>query len=175
MNPEVRFALDQALTGAQRIAVLGVGSDLRGDDAVGILVASDVERRLAGLDRARVFLGHTAPENFTGAIRAFAPTHLVAIDAGALGKAPGEITVLRETRIGGASFCTHALPLDVMFTYLREALPGLEVVVVAIEPESTAFGKPVSAAVSRAARSTARGLADLVKTLLSGRQEALDF
>ena len=169
MNPEVRAALGQALAGAQRIAVLGVGSDLRGDDAVGILVASDLEQRLAGLDRVKVFLGHTAPENFSGAIRAFAPTHLVAIDAGALGKAPGEITVLRETRIGATSFCTHALPLSVMFAYLRDALPGLGVVLVAIEPESTAFGRPVSAPVSDAAQSAAGGLADLINMALGPR------
>ena len=36
--------LKQKLDGASGIAVLGIGSDLRGDDAAGIIVAQQIEK-----------------------------------------------------------------------------------------------------------------------------------
>jgi len=167
MVPGALADLAQALRGARRIAVLGVGSDLRSDDAVGLVVAAEVEKQLGGLEPVKVFLGHTAPENFSGAIKAFAPTHLVAIDAGALGREAGEVAVLREPRAGSTSFCTHALPLEVMFTYLQGELPGLEVAVIAIEPESMVFGEGVSPRVSQAASAVSRSLAESIRAALA--------
>jgi hydrogenase 3 maturation protease len=106
------------------VAVLGVGSDLRGDDVAGVLVA----RRLAAAAargprrpgwRLAAFDGGAAPENLTGEIARFAPELLVLVDAAFLGKEPGTIELVPEERIAGATFSTHMLPPPVLLEYLR--------------------------------------------------------
>ena len=68
-------SLPEPLLAAERVAVLGVGSALRGDDAAGILLV----RRLrtfclrTGATRLAAFAGHSAPENLTGEICRFRP------------------------------------------------------------------------------------------------------
>jgi hydrogenase 3 maturation protease len=166
VTSSLQTSLRNALSGARRVAVLGVGSDLRGDDAAGIRVAAALERSLSGRKDVGVFLGHTAPENFSGIIRVFAPSHLVAVDAAGLGSIAGQAAILRGDDIGDTGLCTHGLPLSVMFAYLREALPSLEVVVIGIQPEDTGFGKPVSEAVSRASTRVARDLSAAIRSAL---------
>jgi len=151
MSCDLRAVLAGFLKGARSIAVLGVGSELRGDDAVGIAAAAGFDKRLPRGGKVRVFLGHTAPENLSGAIKEFAPSHLVAIDAVPLGKQPGEVSVIDVDQVKGVSFYTHSLPLEVLFSYLRDALPDLKVTIVGVEPKDTGFGKPLSEEVSKAA------------------------
>ena len=73
-NQQLARALTKALSarpdapGRQRkVVLLGVGSELRGDDAVGIVIARRMEAlHLAGVQAME---GGTAPENLTGEIR----------------------------------------------------------------------------------------------------------
>ena len=58
-----------------RIAVLGIGNDLRGDDGVGSLVARSLRERFP--DAA--FDGGQAPENQAGPLRRARPDTVVAI------------------------------------------------------------------------------------------------
>jgi len=153
------------LKGASRVALLAVGSDLRSDDAAGLLVAD----YLKGLScpsssRLRIFLGQTAPENLTGQIKKYKPTHLVAVDAADLSLSPGKISVLSlEDAVGGTSFCTHNLPLTIMLRYLANSL-SCEIVILGIQPRSVEFNKPPSAAVDRAAKR----LASAIHSVLAG-------
>ena len=162
---DLRAQLRERLNGAAKVALLAVGSEERSDDAAGILVA----RRLAGLSwpsplRLRIFLGATAPENLTGQIKKFKPTHLVAVDAADLGKAPGAISVLdMEGAVGGPSFCTHNLPLTIMLRYLANSL-ACEIIILGIQPRSLEFNRPPSAAVDRAAGR----LASAIRSVLAG-------
>ena len=60
----LRKILSKSLNKAGRIALVGIGSELHGDDAVGVLVARKLSaacRRVAG-SRVRAFDGGTAPE-----------------------------------------------------------------------------------------------------------------
>jgi len=104
--------------------VLGVGSDLRGDDVAGVLVARRLaavladERRRPG-QQAAAFDGGAAPENLTGQIVRFAPELLVLVDAAFLGKEPGTVELVPEERVAGATFSTHTLPPPVLLEYLR--------------------------------------------------------
>lgn len=151
MASDLKFCLETFFSGSSGIAVLGVGSEDRGDDGVGIRVASLVETVIGSCRWVRVFCGHTAPENLTGGIKEFGPSHLLVVDAARLGTEPGDIAFLPEDRIGGAPFATHTLPLAVMFSYLKETLPELKIAAIGIEPEDTAFGKPMSVPVKLAA------------------------
>jgi hydrogenase 3 maturation protease len=131
------------------VAVLAVGSELLGDDAVGLVVGGLLAE--LGSPRLRVFMGATAPENCTGPIRRFSPTHLLLVDAADMGAEPGGIGLLDPERLGGVAFTTHSLPLTVVVDYLVKSLPGCRVVVVGIQPESLVFGAQPTARVAEAA------------------------
>ncbi len=199
--------MQKRLEGAERVALLAVGSDLRGDDAAGLLVADYLEKDLRLKAEGRRFSdasvatyqhttkgsplpssavrlqssasalpsspilhppsflllrGHTAPENCTGAIKRFAPTHLVVVDAADLGQAPGTVVVLEPGQIAGVSFSTHQLPLSVLLDYLKTSI-DFEAVVIAIQPAQLHFGQPVTPSVRRAARRLATALAGCVQ------------
>jgi hydrogenase 3 maturation protease len=163
--------LPQRLEGAARIGILGIGSELRADDVAGILVAQRLQEllgvpRLRGLNPAEggtpnvaVFLGGTAPENLTGEIKRFHPTHLVIIDAADLDSEPGAITLMDPDSIGGTTFCTHSLPLKVMIDYLLNSFP-CHVTIIGIQPKTLEVGAPVSKEVLDAVKSLAVMLLD---------------
>lgn len=109
--------------------MLGVGSDLRGDDVAGVLVARRLAAWLASARRPRLrrgralaaFDGGAAPENVTGEIRRFAPDLLVLVDAAFLDRPVGAVEVVAPDRIGGLTFSTHMLPASFVLDYLSAA------------------------------------------------------
>jgi hydrogenase 3 maturation protease len=157
--------LKQKLENARRVAVLGIGSELRGDDAAGILTARQIEKIIEGKNtqpEIQVFIGETAPENLTGEIRKFQPTHLVIVDSADLDSEPGDIRVLNPDEIGGASFCTHSLPIKVMTDYLLQSF-DCQVITIGIQPGTLAFGARPSKQVIQAAKQLSAAIAKLLK------------
>jgi len=144
-------SLRDALAGVERLAVLGVGSELRGDDIAGVLVARAIE---TWCKRSRVrhvagFPGCAAPENLTGAIAQFKPTHVLLVDAAHLNLPPGTVAMIPPDQVGGASFSTHMLPAPIFLDYLQQST-GCRSLVVGIEPTQTDVLGPVSAPVADA-------------------------
>ena len=109
----IKKELKKRLKGAKRIAVLGVGSELRADDAAGMLVAKNLANK-----NVEVFLAGAAPENFTGAIKKIKPTHVIIIDCADMKKKPGSVLLIDPARVSGVSFSTHTLPLNILAGYL---------------------------------------------------------
>ncbi|MDP2941459.1 MAG: hydrogenase maturation peptidase HycI [Candidatus Omnitrophota bacterium] len=155
----LKTALKKQLKGAKRVAVLAVGSELRGDDAAGMLVAEGL-KYFAG-KKLRVFLGATAPENLSGEIRRFMPTHVLIVDAADLGKKAGAISLISPQEAGGISFSTHQLPLKFLADYLQETL-GCAVLLIGIQPKKITFGAPPSPAV----RKSAKLVSDTIKEII---------
>jgi hydrogenase 3 maturation protease len=169
--PDLRTILQKNLSGAKKIALLAVGSDLRSDDAAGLLVAQSLEearrkRLRLHASRLRVFVGETAPENQTGAIRRFAPSHLVVIDSADAGKPAGTVFAIAPEEAGGISFSTHQLPLRLMIEYLRETIT-CAVSIIGIQPKSLTFGGPVSKEVDRAVERVAADLEASIERVLA--------
>jgi len=147
----VRTLLKNWLKGFQSLAVLGAGSVLKADDAAGVRVVEGLEAALGVKARPDVLLcaGETAPENFSGKIRRFSPTHLLVVDAADVGQAPGSIVEIDPKDVGGPTFCSHMLPLRVMIEYLEQET-GAKVLLLGIQPRSIAFDGPMSAEVKAA-------------------------
>lgn len=146
--------LKRELENAARIAILGVGSDLRCDDVAGVLAAQMIEKASRGRTKSlevKVFIGATAPENLTGEIKIFQPSHLMIIDSVDFGGEPGQITVIDPKAIDGISFCTHTLPIKVMSDYLLQSL-NCRMIFVGIQPRSLTVGRPPSKEILRAAK-----------------------
>ena len=160
LQPTLRARLQKA----GDIALLAVGSELRGDDGVALRVADLLEANASKPSNLHVFVGTTAPENCTGPIRQLKPTHLLIIDAADLGKAPGTIEILDTSHLAGVSFCTHALPLSVIVDYILSACPGCDVVMIGIQPARLEFGRALTAP----AEAAAQDLAVLLSSAISG-------
>lgn len=152
--------LKKRLARASKIVLLAVGSDLRGDDAAGLLVAAKLKAQAS--DKFHILIGGTAPENLTGEIKRLKPSHLIIVDAADMKAAPGTVQVISHEEIGGYSFSTHALPLKVMIDFIL-ADHQCEVLIITIQPKDVSFGAPVSAKVRAAARKTAELIGTALK------------
>jgi hydrogenase 3 maturation protease len=162
----LKTTLLHRLAGAKRVAVLGIGSDLRADDAAGNIAAVRLMKALARRKKkapAKVFLGETAPENLTGEIKRYKPSHLVIVDTADLRKKPGSIFIFKPEALGeGVSFSTHKMPARILVDYLVTSL-GCDVTIIGIQPGSVAFGKAPSKTVTDAAKRTALALAGAIR------------
>ena len=85
---------------AEKVAVLGAGSILCGDDAAGMLVAQKLRQVAAGNPRILALEGSTAPENFTGVIRAYHPDLLILVDAAYIEGEQGAVELLSPQQQG---------------------------------------------------------------------------
>jgi hydrogenase 3 maturation protease len=142
-------SLKSRLKDAERIAVLGVGSELRGDDIAGILVAQGF---LKPSKKLKAFIGNTAPENFTGEIKRFNPTHLIIVDSADMVKTKaGTIKLIDSKDISNFSFCTHRLPLKIMADYLIKCI-NCEIIFLGIQPKTLDFGVSCSGDVKKAVK-----------------------
>jgi hydrogenase 3 maturation protease len=127
-NNLVRF-----LKNAGVVVLIGMGNDLRADDAVGLHVV----RRLKSFSssRLRVFEGQMTPEVYIGQTCAAHPTLVVIIDAAEIGEKPGMWQVLGPEKIEQGLFTTHSIPAVEVAAEIKRRC-GAEVVFVGIQPRS---------------------------------------
>ena len=135
---ELRDCLKANIQPGQKIAVLGIGSTLRADDAAGMYFIELLGKRVRK-ENVLLIAGSTAPENFTGVIKDFAPGKLFIVDAAYVGGLPGEAKVVPAAEISGVSFSTHMLPLPVMLKYLESEV-CCDVIFIGIQPKVTEQG-----------------------------------
>lgn len=142
---------------APRAAVVGVGHELRGDDAAGLLAARALKPLLAAHDDVLVVEGGPAPENVTGALRRFHPDIVLLIDAAQFDAPPGAVRWLNWRAAAGMGASTHAGPLSMVGQYLSAEL-GCEVALLGIQMGGNALGAPLTPAVAQAVSELARTL-----------------
>jgi hydrogenase 3 maturation protease len=160
-----RAALEAALgrlgAGGQasppRVAVVGMGQALRGDDGFGCAVAAALQPAAARCPDLLVLDGGPAPENQTGALRRFGPALVIFVDAAQLDAAPGTVRWLPWEQTAGLSNSTHALPIALVARYLSGSL-GCEIGLLGIQPEAMTFGAPLTPAVAAAAEAVTAAL-----------------
>ena len=143
------------LKDARKVVVLGVGSDLRGDDVLGVRVAEKL--RAFQSSKLVILNGGTAPENFTGDIKKQKPSHLIIVDVAEIKDCVGAIKLLDPADIGGFSFSTHALPLKIMIDFIQHEI-DCKVLIVAVQPKTLSFGAAVSPEVEAAAEEIVNAL-----------------
>ena len=140
-------SLRQIAEKPERVAIVGGGHELCGDDAAGLLVS----RHLASGPTALVIEAGPAPENVGFALRKFAPEAILLVDAAILGLAPGSIVCLEAAGLAGVSASSHTLPLDVVAAFWKSEF-SCDVFLFGIQPTTTEFGAPLSSPVVAAAR-----------------------
>jgi hydrogenase 3 maturation protease len=142
----LRQAIQRALGKAEpplRLAILGVGQELRGDDAAGILLVRALAAKLPKAENLLLIEAGPTPENFTGPLRRFQPDLIILVDIAWMEAEPGALRWLTPDEIEGVSALTHTLPLSVVAKYLAGEI-GCEVRILAIQPVQVEFTAPVS-------------------------------
>jgi hydrogenase 3 maturation protease len=157
--PNLKTLLKKKLKGAKKIAVLGVGSVLRNDDAAGLLVADELKKIKS--PKLKVFFGSTAPENLTGEIIKYRPTHIIIVDSVDMDQKPGSILLIDHLVVDGVSFSTHMLPVKMIVDYFLESLK-CEIIIIGIQPKSLEFGEIVSNGVKKSIKQ----IADAIRQIL---------
>lgn len=141
-----------------RVVVVGVGDWRHGDDAAGPIIAA----RLEAADIAGVIDADNTPENETLRIRENAPDVVLFADAVDFGGRPGDVAVLRADDLRSSGFDTHRMPLKLTMRYLETEL-ACKCFLLAIQPQSTAFGASMCEDVKRSVENLSELLLQLLQ------------
>ena len=123
-----------------KIAILGIGNTLKGDDGVGALLAS----RLSGRINCLTYDCGVAPENFLGKVIKDKPETVVIVDAADFRGKKGEFRVFEPETINREGlFFTHNSSLELVINFLQSN--GMDnIIILAIQPKSIRLGEGLS-------------------------------
>lgn len=130
-----------------KVTILGVGNELRGDDAAGVLVAEKLQKRLESSEVLVISAGQV-PENFSSEIVEFNPDHLILLDSVDLGEIPGSIFRIDPSDISNPSLSTHSLSLKKIIDYWKENT-GAKITFLGIQPKEVSFDAGLSEEVEK--------------------------
>ena len=150
------------LKGFQKLAVLGIGNPLRGDDAIGVEILKRLKGRVPR--NVALFDCEMVPENFLSEIERFRPTHVLMIDAAQLDLEPGEARLIPTEKITGVALSTHTLPLSLTAEILRGDI-GARVVLLGVKPERTEFGEGLSPRLQKASEEIAAIILEAIRRI----------
>ncbi len=154
------------LKDAKRVAILGIGSALRGDDALGLVLIEELKKssRKTKLRLPfKLISCGSVPENYTGEIKKFKPSHILIIDAASMGRRPGRVSILNPERESlNVSFSTHHLPVKMLIDYLVYSL-NCEVIPIIIQPKTIEFALPLSEEAGKAVREVSALIVEALK------------
>jgi hydrogenase 3 maturation protease len=143
-----------------RVALVGIGNELNGDDAAGVMVARRVVKPDVQMNWLVIDAG-PAPESFTGPMRKFQPDLVVFIDAAEMGEPVGTTAWLAWQATDGLSASTHSLPPTVLAKYLIHEL-GCQIAMIGIQPQQLELGNPLSPAVQKTVTEVAGCLSEFI-------------
>jgi len=146
-----------------RVAVLGVGNDMNGDDGAGVQVVRALASRMAATPGVLLLDGGTAPENFTGPLRRFRADLVVEIDAAHQDQPAGTVAWIDWREADGMSASTHTLPPSVLASFLSADV-GCRVALIGIQPATLDTGRGLSPEVAAAVESLAVQLSAWLST-----------
>lgn len=190
ITEDIELELKEFLDGYSKLLILGIGNDIRGDDGLGPYIINrlfdlkedildgydfllehasvdgDNGVNLSSLDFKDIFNnislidGGSVPENFTGPIKKFNPSHLLIIDASLMNMGPGAISVVSKENIVNLSVSTHSMSLNYLIKYLEKGMGDeLNILFIGIQPESMDLSMDLSDLVKDTCD-------ELIKTLL---------
>ena len=147
---------------AAALAVLGIGHELYGDDAVGVWLAVRLRTLVPAHASLLSVQGGPAPENFTGTLRRYGPDLVLLVDAALMDLEPGKTGWLSWQDTTGFSASTHTLPLHILASYLTAEL-NCEVALLGIQPAQTQVGVPLSPEVQKTAEGIVKSIIEILE------------
>lgn len=144
-----------------RIALVGVGNTLRGDDGVGVLLVRELNQVFGEASNVCIIEAGSAPENITGHLRNFKPDFILFFDAAQMEGEPGEVGIWSFSECGGDLVSTHALPLSLVCAYLEVEL-NCRIALMGIKPLDIGFGRSISLQVEQALNEIAPSIVSIL-------------
>jgi hydrogenase 3 maturation protease len=157
-------ALKDFIGDAKRIAILGIGNDLRTDDGLGPFVVNSLS-----LDDPDIMIENvgSVPEGFAHPMAKFGAERVIMIDAADMRKPPGHIELVTKDRIGGINISTHSMPLSFLMMYLEQETGG-KTILLGVQPKSIQFGEGLSPEIQEVAENIIASLERILKEHLRG-------
>jgi len=140
--------LEEFLKNHDKIVILGIGNEIKGDDALGPNIVWKLNELFEKNDNVIVFDGGTVPENYTGLIRKEKPTHIILVDAVEMKKDPGYIRVVQKEEIANYNISTHAMPVSFLIKFMETTI-GAEIILVGVQPKSMELADEISKEVEK--------------------------
>ena len=157
---DIKSALKDWFSGAEKVVVAGVGNPFRRDDFVGV----EIVRRLKGKVSENVYLieAETIPESYMQQITEFKPSHILLVDAGIINKSAGTAHLADPAQLTRkTSISTHTLPLRIFCDYITQTTAA-KIALLIIQPMDASFGEGLTPPLRRAAKNLAKMLQKLL-------------
>lgn len=142
----------------KKVAIVGVGNRLRGDDGVGSVIAEELQP-VKG-EHVLVIDAETVPENYLGLLLDAKPDVVLFVDAVDFESQAGDWVLLPLSVLGDKIPSTHTVSLKLLGQILESS--GISCWLLAIQPGQIGFGMPMSDAVVATARQLVQMLTQLV-------------
>jgi len=148
---------DMQFLRGRKVAVIGVGNRMRGDDGVGSVIAE----RLQELARGNLLVidAETVPENYLGVLLDSKPEFVLFVDAVDFGGEAGEWALVPLSALSDKVPTTHTVSLKLLGQVLESE--GIECLLLAVQPKQIGFGAPMSEEVASAAERIVQMLAQV--------------
>jgi hydrogenase 3 maturation protease len=156
--------LEEFIAGAKKIAVLGIGNDLRSDDGLGLFIIDNLK-----IDDPRIMIENvgSVPEGFAKNLASFGAERVIMVDAADMLKPPGHIELITKDRVGGIAISTHRMPLSFLMMYLEQETGG-KTILIGIQPKSIQFGEGLTPEIQKVVDKTITSLENILKQHLRG-------
>ena len=143
---------------------MGIGTEQRGDDDVGLRVARTLRTAVGQRSSQATLVGSiavgTSPETYVVFINSYSPDVILLIDAVDMDAMPGAVAILAAEQLKERpAWNTHRPPLGLFMDYLAQRT-GARVLLAGIQAESLDWG-------TRTSNAARRGANELIRTLRS--------
>ncbi len=155
---------------AKRVVICGIGNDMRGDDAFGVLVAERLKELVKSSNVLILNCGEV-PENYTGKIREFKPDLVVFVDAVDFGGEIGEYVIADPEGTLGEAVSTHGLPLKFITRFMKTMI-NADFILIGSQPASTALFEEPSEVIRERAEELAELLVGILKNPIEGSESS---
>jgi len=119
----------------RKILFVGIGNLLRQDDGAGVYIST----RIRESDHIKVITAEVSIENYIGKINSTDHDTLVVIDCADMYRPAGSFDLIPVEQVSDLTFNTHNISLKKLSEFFRN-----ELLILAIQPETIAFGENLS-------------------------------
>lgn len=119
----------------RKILFVGIGNLLRQDDGAGVYIST----RIRETGNIKVITAEVSIENYIGKINSTDHDTLVVIDCVDMNRPAGSFDLIPVEQVSDLTFNTHNISLKKLSEFFRN-----ELLILAIQPETIAFGENLS-------------------------------
>ncbi|RLF77350.1 hydrogenase 3 maturation endopeptidase HyCI [Thermococci archaeon] len=160
---EMLEELEKFLKGAKKVIVCGIGNDTRGDDALGVLIAENLKKKVRN-PKVTILNCGEMPESYAGRIIREMPSHVMFIDAVHFNGKPGDLIFADPEGTLGETYSTHKLPLKLLVGYLKQNLRA-KFILIGIQPKQIGLFQEMSPEVRKSMEALEEALSLLLSSI----------